>query len=118
MVEVTLGRKDPLSFPEMEEALPESLLELEHILQELQYTYNKLRESTDLLVEEVRKNDGDEAREYYEYVQENLGIMMTKSNKMEKVRRKIDSLRGVKEPVPTDRSSDSCGAGGVIGHYI
>jgi hypothetical protein len=120
VVEVYLRNKAQDSLSD-EEALPNNLLELETMLKELEMTAEKLRDSTDLLTEEFRKSEGDEAREFYEYIQDNLGILKSKNDKMKRIDARMQSIGGVFKKT-TDASSSS-GAGGLMdqgsqGHFI
>lgn len=98
--------------------LPDSLLELERLLKELEFSNDRLKQSTDELEEAVRSSQGDEAREYYEYVQDNLAIIKARSQKIDRIHRKMDSLKGIFKNSESSGNSDSCGAGGIMGHYI
>lgn len=80
---------------ESAESLPDSIHELEMMKEEIQHSLLKLQESTDLLVEEFRSAEGDEAKEYYEYAQENLGIIKYKTARIDEIQKKIDSIRCV-----------------------
>jgi hypothetical protein len=120
-VEIYL-RKPPSDepMPAKEDDLPDSLMELEMALQELSWTFEKLKESTDLLTEEFRCAEGEEAREYYGYVQDNLEIMRAKAERMERIKNKINQIKGIFPTVFHDQdSSESSGAGGLMdGHLL
>ena len=78
------------------EVLPDTILELENLLGEIRPSYEKLKESTDLLTEECRSaTDEAEAIEYYSYVQDNLRILEAKSELMKRIEAKINQLRGI-----------------------
>jgi hypothetical protein len=106
-----------------EGALPDTILGLEMIYKEVELTVEKLMESTDLLTEEFRKSEGDGAREYYEYIQENLEILKLKREKMKAIKEKMNSIRGVFAG-SIDKASTGSGAGGLMdlsesqGHFI
>jgi uncharacterized coiled-coil protein SlyX len=114
-VEVYLRKADGL--PDTETSgtaiLPDSMLELESMLYELEFTLSKLRESTDLLTEEFRKAEGEVAREYYEYIQDNMEIMKQKVQRITDIKQRIDQIRGVfpSSNQSNQRSHDA--AGGV-----
>jgi hypothetical protein len=97
-------------------------MELEMMLKELEWTSSKLRESTDLLTEEFRRSEGEDAREYYEYIQDNLDVLKQKAKKMDAIRRKINQIRGEFDSAsfPADETSAStASAGGMMdGHMI
>ena len=120
VVEVFIPKKSSV-IPE-EEGLPDTMLELEMQLKETEFATEKLRESTDLLTEEFRKSEGDEAREYYEYIQDNLEILRKKMERMKRIEDKMNTIRGIFTKSP-DVSSSS-GAGGLMdtsefqGHFI
>jgi hypothetical protein len=79
-----------------EASLPDSILELESMLGEARLSFEKLKESTDVLTEECRKAENeDEAKEFYNYVQENLSILEAKSTLINEIERKIAQMRGV-----------------------
>lgn len=118
MVEIYIKPKGLVPSTDEQDFLPESALELEHLLTQIKFGYDKLQESTDLIIEEFRKSDGDEAREYYEYILENSAILKSKQCRMDSIQRKIDSLKGVHNPPTLDDSSESSGAGGIFGHFI
>ena len=106
-----------------EEQLPSTLTELEMAYKQLDLTSLKLRESTDLLTEEFRKVSGEEARELYGYIHENLEILKDKADQMKLIDKKVQSIKGVFGK-DTGASTGS-GAGGLMssddsieGHYI
>ena len=122
-VEIFLRKPSPPEERKTEEdILPDSITELEMIHKELEWTSSKLRESTDLLTEEFRRSDGEEAREYYEYIQDNLEVLKQKSKRMNDIQRKINQIRGVFDPIsPTveEPSASTASAGGLMdGHMI
>ena len=99
--------------------LPNSLMELEMALKELQWTSEKLKESTDLLTEEFDKSEGEEAKEYYEYILDNLDILRQKKIKITKIEQKINQIKGVFKAPVIEKSESSGGAGGLLdGHYL
>ena len=99
--------------------LPDRVTELEMRLEELKLTLAKLKESTDLLTEEFHKTSSDDnetAKEYYEYIQDNLIIMGEKSKLADEIQAKINAIRGI---VPVVSKSEH--AGGSVedsGHFI
>ena len=103
-----------------EEQLPDTILELESLLGEVRPSYEKLKESTDILTDECRKaTDESEAREYYTYIQENLEILEAKAALMVRIQSKINQLRGVfpsaetTQPIPSQDQQES-----DSGHFI
>ena len=120
-VEIYLGKPATGKQPgEMkQDDLPDSLMELEMMLEELKWTFEKLKESTDLLTDEFRRAEGDEAREYYEYIQDNLEILRNKSEKIDRIQKKVNQIKCIfPQPVKPDESSSS-GAGGLMdGHLL
>ena len=100
------------------ETLPDSILELEMSHREIQVTLEKLQESTDILMEEFRKaGDNEEAKEYYEYVQDNMHIIKSKTDRLEKITQKINTIKGIFPIIQVKP------AGGTMmeqdeGHYI
>ena len=119
-VEIFLRKKDEPVVLE-EDALPDSLIELEMMMKEIEWSISKLRESTDLLIEEFHKADKTEepeAKEYYEYILDNRIILAEKSKLMEEVSRKMNQIRGIFKSAPVTESVSS-GAGGMVeGHFI
>jgi hypothetical protein len=112
VVEVYLKDKVPIAD---ERDLPDTLLELEMVKGEMEVTISKLRESTDLLVEEFRAAQGDEAREYYEYVQDNLAILEQKSGRLHEIETKINMIRGI---FPKKSTGEDSSESSVEGHFI
>ncbi len=101
-----------------DDGLPNNLSELEALLSEIDFTFTKLKESTNILTEEFRVAQGEEAREYYEYIQDNMEILKSKEKKMTAIRSKINQIRGT-FPIPTKKDeSSSSGAGGVFGGHL
>ena len=107
---------------EEDDNLPNTLLELEMALKELEWTSRKLKDSTDMLTEEFDKSQGEEAREYYEYIQDNQYILKLKKLRMANIQQKINQLKGVFGPSVTTEdleSQSSGGAGGLFeGHQL
>jgi seryl-tRNA synthetase len=121
VVEVYL-RKNQANEDESVENLPDSLLELEMMKGEVLHSLEKLKESTDLLIEEFRKTSENDAMELYEYIQDNLDIIKTKNGKLERISARINQKKGLFHSLNTDGDT-SRGAGGLIdshdeGHFI
>ncbi len=115
VVEVYLKGNQP-----PDEQLPDTILELESQLGEVRLSYEKLKESTDLLVDECRAATSEsDARDYYLYAQENLAILEVKAEFMKRIQWKIDQLSGV---VPSAQHQDDSQAleqqGTDSGHFI
>lgn len=115
VVEVYLKGNQP-----SEEQLPDTILELECRLGEVRLSYEKLKESTDLLIDECRAATSEsDARDYYSYAQENLAILEVKAEFMKRIQTKIDQLRGV---FPSAQNQDNSQAveqqGTDSGHFI
>ena len=94
VVDVYLKNKEAVVLTP-EEQLPSTLTELEMAYKQLELTSLKLRESTDLLTEEFRKVSGEEARELYGYIHENLEILKDKADQMKLIDKKVQSIKGV-----------------------
>jgi hypothetical protein len=120
-IEVILRKQElnPKSNPNEMDSLPNDLLSLEVRLKELEFASVKLRESTDLLTEEFRSSEGEEAREYYEYVQDNLEILKSKDREMGSIKKKMNLIKGRfdSEERPST-SSVTNGAGGINEGYM
>ena len=120
-VEIFLRKKEEVVPVEEPEILPDSLMELEMALKELEWTTEKLKESTDLLIEEFHKADKanqPEAREYYEYIEDNRAILSEKAKLMDRITRKMNQIRGVFDRSSLSESVSS-GAGGMVeGHFL
>ena len=121
-IEVFLRKPEPVqeSNPDEMESLPSDLLSLEVRLKELEFTSVKLRESTDLLTEEFRNTEGEDAREYYEYIQDNLEILKSKAREMGLIKKKMNQIKGIFDTdQESSTSSITAGAGGLNeGHMI
>jgi len=105
-----------------EASLPDTLLELEMMKGELSHSIEKLKESTDLLTTEFRKSEGKDAKELYEYIQDNLDILRGKNDRFEQITNRINQKKGIfpQKALNTDAST---GAGGIMngseeGHFI
>ena len=120
-IEVILRKPElnPKSYPNEVDSLPNDLLSLEVRLKELEFASVKLRESTDLITEEFRSSEGEEAREYYEYIQDNLEILKSKDREMGSIKKKMNLIKGRFDS--DERSSTSSvtnGAGGINEGYL
>lgn len=97
--------------------LPDRLVELEMRLDETNLTVAKLKESTDLLTEEFRKSESEhEAREYFEYIQENRMIIEEKSKLIESIMAKIHAIKGI--PRKHEQSASPAQGQTEEGHYV
>ena len=103
-----------------EEQLPDTILELESRLGEVRLSYEKLKESTDLLVDECRAATSEsDAKDYYLYAQENLAILEVKEEFMKRIQTKIDQLRGVFPSAQNQKNSQAVEQQGTdSGHFI
>lgn len=115
-IEVILRKPElnPKSNPNEMDSLPNDLLSLEVRLKELEFASVKLRESTDLLTEAFRSSEGEEAREYYEYIQDNLEILKSKDREMSSIKKKMNLIKGrFDSGERASTSSVTNGAGGI-----
>ena len=121
VVEVYL-QKDQNRQDALDESLPDNLLELEMMKGELSHSLEKLKESTDLLTEEFRKSEDSDAREFYEYIQDNLDIMRRKTERMDEITARINQKKGLFKSSRADGDA-STSAGGLVdsqedGHLV
>ena len=122
-VEIYLRKPEEPTSKECDKAdqLPNTLIELEVAYKELEWSSQKLRESTDHLIEEFDKSGGEEAKEYYEYIQDNFEILKQKTSKMAKLKQKMNQMKGVFDiDSMRTESTGSGGAGGLFdeGHSL
>ncbi len=103
---------------ESNEGLPDSIHELEMMKEEIEHTMSKLQESTDILIDEFRSTDGEEAREYFEYVQDNLAVLKDKAARVDDIQNKIDSIRCVFPKRKNEDNGGDSNSQGAQGHFI
>ena len=105
------------SGPALDDSLPTTILELEMRLDELTLTVEKLKASTDILADECRNaKSEEEAREFYEYVEDNLEILKQKESSIIQIKDRIDTIKGI---VAKKSQTPEQSAGGVCdGHFI